>query len=506
MEFKKLIQHIQIPKGFIQQLWINPSILLKELLDKEQFLLGSKNIEDWDFFFHEKKHIFINTGLPRWKFDTARKKLESYWLIEVKLWEWKKMYFKIINSKLNSLFFPKANNEFAKKLFLEYVLEDWYIFYPKVLAHKIWINETIFIKSLLSKRKYFEKQWKVKNGYFFNSVSNVKADTSLSKDQQLKVIKKLVSLELLDVQLAKDNTRYFCINDDKLIDFENIDINKLLKLDDSEKASDTESWKTTKAESNIIAEFKNPFSNKESKKSTDIESNFSIKPESKIIANIESEKLSQKKVKKQINRKKKTISEESKKADINKTKLIKLDNKTKNNNIQTDNKGKGLKPSVEIQNKNNLLLSSLLNFWLNNITATKIIQNYSKDLILKNLEHISSDNNIINKPWFLIKSLEQNYNFISVKAEKEEKIKQKKIEEKIKNNLEFQRENIEKQKQVFYKKLLENWISENREQYNEIFEQEKKKFFTTSSSNLKNPDVLIKAKVNAYVKKEILGV
>jgi len=505
MEFKKLIQHIQIPKGFIQQLWINPSILLKELLDKEQFLLGSKKSEDWDFFFHEKKHIFINTGLPRGKFDTARKKLEEFWLIKVKLWEWKKMYFKIVNFKLNSLFFPKANSEFAKKLFLEYVLEDWYIFYPKVLAHKIWINETIFIKSLLSKRKYFEKQWKVKNGYFFNSVSNVKADTALSKDQQLKVIKKLVSLELLDVQLAKDNTRYFCINDDKLIDFENIDIEKLLKIKESKKSSDSESWFSTKAESNKIAEFKNPFNTAKSEKNTELESNFSTNSESKIIANIESEKSSNYKVKKQIYRKQNTISEESKKADVNKTKIIRLNNKTKNNNKQTGNKSKGLKPSVEIQNKNSLLLSSLLNFWLNNINATKIIQNYSENLILKNLEHISSDNNIINKPWFLIKSLEQNYNFISVKTEKEEKIKQKKSEEKIKNNLELQKENIEKKKQVFYKKLLENWILENREQYSEIFEQEKKKFLKTSS-NLKNPDILIKAKVNAYVKKEILGV
>jgi hypothetical protein len=68
------------------------------------------------------------------------------------------MFFKIINSKLNELFFPKADNEFEKKLFLEYILEEGYIFYPKSLAHKIGINETIFIKSLLSKRKYFEKQ------------------------------------------------------------------------------------------------------------------------------------------------------------------------------------------------------------------------------------------------------------------------------------------------------------------------------------------------------------
>jgi hypothetical protein len=46
MELKKLLQHIQIPKRFIQNIGINPSILLKELIDKEQFLLMSKKIEE----------------------------------------------------------------------------------------------------------------------------------------------------------------------------------------------------------------------------------------------------------------------------------------------------------------------------------------------------------------------------------------------------------------------------------------------------------------------------
>jgi hypothetical protein len=46
MEFKKLLQHIQIPKRFIQNIGINPSILLKELIDKEQFLLVSKKIAE----------------------------------------------------------------------------------------------------------------------------------------------------------------------------------------------------------------------------------------------------------------------------------------------------------------------------------------------------------------------------------------------------------------------------------------------------------------------------
>ena len=495
MEFKKLIQHIQIPKGFIQNLWINPSILLKELIDKEQFLLGSKKIEDWDFFFHEKKHIFINTGLPRWKFDTARRKLEEYWLIEVKLWEWKKMYFKIVNSVLNELFFPKANNDFAKELFLEYILEDGYIFYPKVLAHKIGINETIFIKSLLSKRKYFEKQWKVNNWYFFNSVSNVKKDTTLSKDQQLKVIKNLCDIELLDVKFAKDNTRYFCINDEKLIDFENIDINKLLKLKEGKKSSELESQFQANMESEKIAMFENPFSKKEGEKITDIESQISANLESQNFDKIESEKYDDLKEKNNTITKLENIWDESEKAYINKNKLIILDNKTINNNTQTGS-----------LMKNKLLLLFLEEFWLNKKNTLKLISNYSEDKILENIKKINLDENIINKAWFLIKSLEEDYKLINLETDKIEKIKQKKSEENKRKMQEIQKENIEKQKQAFYKKLLENWVLENEEEYNEIFEKQKKLFLENSSTNIKKPDILIKAKVNSFIKKEILWI
>jgi hypothetical protein len=127
----------------------------------------------------------------------------------------------------------------------------------------------------------------------------VKADTSLSKDQQLKVIRNLVSLELIDIQLAKDNTRYFCINDDKLINFENLDINKLLKIEESEKTSKLESNKNTDSESEKFAEFQNPFNKKESEKITNIES--------KNIAKLESEITHELKAEKQVFRKTKNI-------------------------------------------------------------------------------------------------------------------------------------------------------------------------------------------------------
>ena len=494
MEFKKLLQHIQLPKRFIQNIGINPSILLKELIDKEQFLLDSWKIENGEFFFHEKKHIFINTALPRGKFDTARKKLEQFWLIEVKLWEWKRMYFKIINTKLNELFFPKANAEFEKDLFLEYILEDGYIFYPKVLAHKIGINETIFIKSLLSKRKYFEKQWKVNNWYFFNSVSNVKLDTGLSKDQQLKVIRNLVELELIDVKFAKDNTRYFCINDIKLIDFENIDLKKLLKIEESKKSSDIESNNIANYESKKEAIFENPFTKKEGKKISEQENNFFTNWESDFLDNIQREKTPDLKEKNDITTKLENTQDESEKAYINNNKLIKLDNNTIKNNTQHS-----------INKNNELLLLFLKEFWLNKKNSEKLIKNYPEEKILENIKKINLDEKIINKPGFLIKSLEEEYNLINFENLKKEKINKQKQEEEKQKNILLQKEKIEKQKQDFYNNLLKNWIEENKEEYLEIFEKQKQELLKKTPS-LKNPDILVKAKVNAYIKKEILGV
>jgi hypothetical protein len=76
----------------------------------------------------------------------------------------------------------------------------------------------------------------------------------------------LIEFELIDVKFAKDNTRYFCINDEKLINFENIDINTLLKIDESKKSSELESNNIANSESKKDAVFENPFNKNENKK------------------------------------------------------------------------------------------------------------------------------------------------------------------------------------------------------------------------------------------------
>ena len=95
-------------------------------------------------------------------------------------------------------------------------------------------------------------------------MKNICDDTTLTKKQQLKSIQTLKDLQLLDVKLDYDNTRFFCINVESLIDYEKIDIKKLLKKNESKKSSQVKSKKGAQSE--------NPFSQKESKKSSLCES------------------------------------------------------------------------------------------------------------------------------------------------------------------------------------------------------------------------------------------
>lgn len=314
MEVKKIIsQHLLLPKRFIQMFWINPTVLLMELIDKELYHYKHDSILSDGYFYHSKEHVFDNTALPRGKFDTARKKLEEGSLIFTKLWKWKKLHFKINNEKINQIFYPKNQEMWDLNLSLEPFMDESYIRYPIALAHTLWINETILIKDLLSKRSYFLKKWELKNGYFYNSVKNVQEDTTLTKKQQLKSIKVLQDVKLLSVQLGHDNTRYFCINVESLVEYEKIDIKKLLKKDESKKGSQVKSKKST--------ELVNPFEKDESKKSVQSERQFCTE--------IEREKSSDIKAKTAPLRKKKSESPESEKGRINNTKL-----KIPNNNIK----------------------------------------------------------------------------------------------------------------------------------------------------------------------------
>ena len=314
MEVKKIIsQHLLIPKRFIQMFWINPAVLLMELIDKELYHYKHDSILSDGYFYHSKEHVFNNTALPRGKFDTARKKLEEQNLIFTKLWKGKKLHFKINNEAINQIFYPKNQEMWDMELSLEPFMDESFIRYPIALAHSIGINETILIKDLLSKRNYFLKKWELRNWYFFNSVKNVQEDTTLTKKQQLKCVKNLTALELLSIQLDYDNTRYFCLNLEWIVQFENLDLKKLLNKGESKKGSKLESKKSIMLE--------NPFENAESKKSSHTKSEKGILLESKKSPDVIEEYALDRKIEK--------LSPEREIGHINNTKVIKSNNNIK---------------------------------------------------------------------------------------------------------------------------------------------------------------------------------
>ena len=458
---KNLIKHLQVPNRFILTIGINPAILLTELIDKERYLMNEKKLDDHNYFFHEYKFIYKNTGLLKSKFTNAKNKLIKTGIIETKYWEWKRLLYKINNTTLLSIFFPKSIEELDHEDFLELLLDDGYIFYPAVLAHKLWINETIFIKSLASKRKSFLNKNQLINWYFFNSVSNIKKDTSLSRDQQLKCIKNLVELNLIDVKYDYDNTRYFCINLELLSKFESIELNDIIKV---------EVWFNDKIESwindkkNII--LINPFIKKEDWNNDKVESWFNY--DSEVIKEDDTE----------------TIFTDDKKSPLSTTwnskslwvEVIKPyinNNKKENKQIKENNNTKTM----------------LLNFFDNDLFVDKLLLTYDQETLIKVIKE-ANYRDLENKAWFIRWALENKIDFTKSKDKLKEKINQKKYENKLEENKELEeREKIIEEKKKYYE-----WKTNNISSYNEIYEKIKTKLNNWNISTIR---LNIEAEINA---------
>lgn len=427
------MKHLQVSKRFILEIGINPSILLSELLNKERYLLDNDSLVEWEFFFHEYKFIHKNTGLLKSKFNTARKKLEELWIISTKYGEWKRLLYSISQDKLYKIFFPESIQELQEDDFMDLVLDEGYIVYPCVLAHKIGINETIFIKSLLSKRKTFLKQWKLKEWYFFNSVSNIKNDTSLSRDQQLKCIKNLVSLNLLDVKYDYDSTRYFCINIDLLLEIETLNINDIITIKEN------------------IEKEKNP-------KSISLSNPF-IKSESWKHDTVEVWKLDAPEV----------LKTDTQKTESSTTRKLKNwwveDLKPYTNNNKKENK--------EIILKNNNKQDLLLPFFKNIKTIDSLIEKYDIESIKKVLKQLEKKE-VENPAGFITWALSNNIDFSSKQDHIKTLIKEKENIDKNKEN----ETNIERKKLLKSKKEYLEWKENNKKQYEEIFSNIKNKLNT----------------------------
>lgn len=471
MQVNKIIsQHLLLPKRFILSFGINPTVLLMELIDKELYHHKHESIWADGYFYHSKEFVFENTALPRWKFDTARKKLEEQNLIFTKLGQGKKLHFKINNEKINQIFYPKNQEMWDMNLSLEPFMDESYIRYPIALAHTIGINETILIKDLLSKRQYFLKKWELKNGYFYNSVKNILEDTTLTKKQQLKSIKVLESFNLIDVQLDYDNTRYFCLNLEWIIEYENLDIKKVLNNNESKKSTKVESKKSTI--------WQNPFETQVSEKSFEIKSQNSSEIESKNNLDLKDENA--------LGRTQKSYHTERKKGNINKDQIIKS-----NNNI------KQMKLLLLDLNFWNAFIEKIFeDFELLNISICLIkFQNFLKtsssmdfqpiekmnDLLAENENLIHKfynlhifEENIISETLINFSRLEIEKMFESIeKWEKKSVLWQ--IKNFLKNPLKKQNSNeisVENQIENLIDVQVQKWIANNEEDYEVMLQQE----------------------------------
>ena len=93
---------------------------------------------------------------------------------------------------------------------------DGCIVVNKNLANNIGINESILFSELISKCLYFMEKNELDNdGFFFNTIENLKKDTCLSEFQQRKVIKTLQNIGLLEIKLkGSPPKRHFKLTSD----------------------------------------------------------------------------------------------------------------------------------------------------------------------------------------------------------------------------------------------------------------------------------------------------
>ena len=88
----------------------------------------------------------------------------------------------------------------------------------KKLCHQIGITETVFLSELISEMDtYTENGTLEDDDWFYASIPKIKKETSLTKDQQLRIVKKLTSLKILKTKLISpkgkiSHERHFKIN------------------------------------------------------------------------------------------------------------------------------------------------------------------------------------------------------------------------------------------------------------------------------------------------------
>ena len=105
-----------------------------------------------------------------------------------------------------------------------------YISLNKDLIRLLGLEEAIILGELASEFDYWEREDKLEEGYFYSTVENIEANTTLSDHKQRKALKNLKSKNLVDVKVKGiPAKRYIKINEDQVLNLINSQFLKNLR-------------------------------------------------------------------------------------------------------------------------------------------------------------------------------------------------------------------------------------------------------------------------------------
>ena len=98
-----------------------------------------------------------------------------------------------------------------------------YITVNKDLIKIIGLEETIILGELASEHNYYIDKEELEDGYFYSTIDNIEANTSLSEYRQRKAINTLKEKDILDIKVKGiPAKRYIKINEDQVLNLLNI--------------------------------------------------------------------------------------------------------------------------------------------------------------------------------------------------------------------------------------------------------------------------------------------
>ena len=98
-------------------------------------------------------------------------------------------------------------------ILVELLAADGYIIFNKSLARMVGREGALLIGELVSKFRYYRNNnMLTKDEFFYATIEDIEDNTTLNAYEQRKVIKQLVSMNLVTVERRKDGLRFFKIN------------------------------------------------------------------------------------------------------------------------------------------------------------------------------------------------------------------------------------------------------------------------------------------------------